>query len=546
MAVTQNYSWGRTYESFSQDPDIVSRLGASLVEGIQGDLSEGKIIATAKHFLGDGGTVNGVDQGDNIDTEEELFLKHGIAYLASLEEGVQTVMASFNSWQGNKAHGSKYLLNDVLKEKMGFDGFVISDWNGHGQVKGCSNPSCPQAVNAGIDMFMISKKADWQGFIRNTVAQVENGLIPMERIDDAVRRILRVKMRAGLFNNPTSPLDRPFVKDGSVINSAEHKALAKEAAQKSAVLLKNNQNILPLSKTAKLLVAGSAADDVKYQLGGWSLTWQSNDLNNGDFPTVTSVRKSLEDKLQAGQLVYDRNFSKTQGDSFDAAVVVFGEVPYAEFNGDIVGNKTLEYARAYPEDLALLDSRLKAAGIPTVAVFYSGRPMFTNKELNKSDAFIAAFLPGSEAGPALADLLFGDNNADFSGRLSFPWPNSDCPSEESLLFDMGYGLTLEDKSTVPPLDESNPNSGLGCVKRGGDGDVKDELTFFKGLAFEPWQLKIADASDWQGTIVENEEASQGELVSVAKMIGMGSRTLQNEFSLQQKRKFAWKVKHLRI
>ena len=511
VAVTQNYRWGRTYESYSQRPDVASRLGAALVEGLQSDFGDTSIIATAKHWIGDGGTVNGVDQGDNIDSEPELFMNHGMAYLGALDAGVQTVMASFNSGNGKKAHGSKYLLNDVLKERMGFDGFIISDWNGHGQVAGCSNGSCPQAVNAGIDMFMISKKGDWIAFIQNTVQQVEQGIIPMDRIDDAVRRILRVKMRAGLFNNPTSPSERKYVKNPSAVNSPEHKAIAREAARKSVVLLKNNDKLLPLAKTSKVLLAGSAADDLKYQLGGWSLTWQSNKLSNSDFPSAHSVRTGLEAEL-GDNLIFDQDFRSTSAADVDVAVVVFGETPYAEGIGDLSGRRTLEYSSMYPQDLALL-TRIKAAGIPVVAVFYSGRPMYTNKEFNQSDAFIAAFLPGSEAGPALADLMVsGNDEFDFTGKLSFPWPNADCPTENNNLFDIGFGLSLKDERNLGTLSEASPNRRLGCNDGASDpGQAEGVMDVFKRQSLAPWEMRIADPSDWAGTLVENEAVAQGAI-----------------------------------
>ena len=395
VAVVRDDRWGRTYEGYSEDPEIVREYSAAIVKGLQGHadgdfLSDQRVISTVKHFLGDGGTVGGDDQGDNIASEQALFDIHAQGYVGGLSAGSQSVMASFNSWHGKKNHGNQYLLTDVLKDKMGFDGFVVGDWNGHGQIKGCTNENCAQAVNAGLDVFMVPTGA-WKPLYENTIAQVKSGEIAMSRIDDAVRRILRVKVRAGLFEKP-SPANRPFSGKTELIGAEEHRAVARQAVRESLVLLKNNQNLLPLSPKAKVLVAGDGADNIGKQSGGWTITWQGTGNNNADFPGGSSIYQGIANQVkQAGgsvQLSVDGSFEQKP----DVAIVVFGEDPYAEGHGD---RDNLEFQRGDKRDLALL-KKLSKQGIPVVSVFISGRPMWVNPEFNASDAFVAAWLPGSE------------------------------------------------------------------------------------------------------------------------------------------------------
>ena len=292
VAVVRDDRWGRTYEGYSEDPQIVKAYSYAIVEGLQGSvngdfLSDQHVISTVKHFLGDGGTENGIDQGDNIASEQDLYDIHAQGYVGGLKAGGQSVMASFNSWHGVKNHGNKYLLTDVLKDKLHFDGFVVGDWNGHGQVANCTNESCAQAVNAGLDIFMVPTAA-WKPLYENTIAQVNNGDISQARIDDAVKRILRVKFRAGLFDKP-SPANRPLSGKTELIGQASHRDVARQAVRESLVLLKNNQGLLPLAPNAKVLVAGDAADNIGKQSGGWSITWQGTDNQNSDFPGATSI-----------------------------------------------------------------------------------------------------------------------------------------------------------------------------------------------------------------------------------------------------------------
>lgn len=452
IAVAQDDRWGRTYESYSEDPAIVAPLGAALVEGLQGRkgdpnrLGAGHVIATAKHFFGDGGTDQGVDQGEVTGDIEALKAIHAAPYPAAIAAGVETIMASFNSINGEKMHGNKSLLTDVLRGELGFDGLVVGDWNGHGQVAGCTNTDCPQSLLAGLDIYMVPD--DWKGLLETTVTQVKDGTIPMARLDEAVTRILRVKMRAGLLGDMVQPSKRPNAGDYALLGSADHRAIAREAVAKSQVLLKNN-GILPLKKGANVLVTGSAADDIAQASGGWTLTWQGGgDLDTSYFPGATSIWKGLETAVKEGggsaTLSPDGQYSSKP----DAAVVVFGEEPYAEFAGD---RKHLGFTDE--EGLGLL-RKFKAEGVPTVAVFLSGRPMWVNREMNAADAFVASWLPGSE-GAGVADVLTGATPA--TGKLGFSWPAT-CDfgplnGPDGALFPVGYGRALTDTSPTAQLDE---------------------------------------------------------------------------------------------
>lgn len=442
LAVPQDLRWGRTYEGFAQDPQLVRKYATAAVEGLQGpaDLSNklqaGRIAATAKHFLGDGGTAGGVDQGDTQVSEEELIRTHAQGYVAAIDAGVLTVMASYSSFQGQKMHGYRELLTDVLKGRMGFDGFVIGDWDGHAQVPGCRSDSCPQAFNAGVDMFMAPN--NWKELYNNTLASARSGEIPAARLNDAVRRILRVKYKLGLFESA-----RPYEGRMELLNSPDTRALAREAVRRSIVLLKN-EGVLPIRASARVAVTGPGADNLPMQCGGWSVTWQGNDTSNADFPGAESVTTAVKKALEAGGgRVVDGNDLDGKNRP-DVAIVVFGERPYAEFQGDVL-------VPLYNEGDPLRTlKRLKAAGIPTVSVFLSGRPLWVRPELESSDAFVAAWLPGSEGG-GIADVLVGDAQGkprhDFSGRLSFAWPNDSYPPNTSASgtsgdksFTAGFGL----------------------------------------------------------------------------------------------------------
>ena len=453
IAVARDDRWGRTYESYSEDPALVSRLGAAMVEGLQGRpdepgfLGTGKVAATAKHFFGDGGTAQGVDQGDVNGDLAELMAIHAAPYPAAIGAGVVSVMASFNSINGTKMHGNKPLLTDELRGKLGFGGLVVGDWNGHGQVEGCTNGDCPQALLAGLDVYMVPE--DWKALHRSLVRQVKRGTIPVERLDEAVLRVLRVKQQLGIFDGEVKPSARALGGKWELLGSNEHRAIAREAVAKSQVLLKNS-GVLPLKAGARIEVAGIAADNVPQQAGGWSVTWQGGgDLTAADFPGATSIYQGIAAaaKASGGEAVLASE-GRSSGTP-DVAIVVFGEEPYAEFVGD---RKDLAFRDE--EGLTLLKT-YRARGIPTVAVFLSGRPLWVNRELNAADAFVASWLPGSE-GAGVADVLFGARPA--SGRLSFSWPatcdGNPVNSPEGALFPLGYGLDLGTSAQFAPLDET--------------------------------------------------------------------------------------------
>lgn len=504
VAVVRDDRWGRTYESYSENPDIVRDYAAAIVRGLQGAadqdfLSERRVISTVKHFVGDGGTTGGVDQGNTEVSEEELFRIHAQGYVGGLEAGAQTVMASFNSWNGSKIHGDRYLLTEVLKDRMGFDGFIVGDWNGHGQIPGCTNDNCAQAANAGLDVYMVPTAA-WKPLYYNLIEQVKTGAIPEARIDDAVRRILRVKKRAGLFDKP-SPAQRPLAGRTELIGAPEHRAVARDAVRQSLVLLKNNEQLLPLKPQQRILVTGPGADNIGQQSGGWTISWQGTGNTNEDFPGGTSIYGGIARQVTAagGQVELSSDGSFTEKP--DVAIVVFGEEPYAEGNGDL---DNLEYQRGNKTDLALLQ-QLKAQGIPVVSLFISGRPMWINPELNASDAFVAVWLPGSE-GEGVADVILrnaaGEVQYDFHGKLSFSWPATPQQSTVNVgdadyqpLLPYGFGLRYGDASTL-----SNTLS-----EDSGDAAANSELVIFERAPRSPWQLQLLSGTERIGVTSSVQE-----------------------------------------
>jgi beta-glucosidase len=480
VAAAQDLRWGRTYESYSEDPTIVRDYAAAIVTGLQGKVGENflddqHVISTVKHFVGDGGTTAGIDQGNTEVDEQTLFDLHAQGYVGGLNAGAQTVMASFNSWNDEKIHGHEYLLTDVLKGKMGFDGFVVGDWNGHGQIPACSNYDCPQAANAGLDVYMVPTDA-WKPLYENLIQQVRDGVIAQSRVDDAVRRILRVKLRAGLFDKP-SPAERPLAGRMDLIGADEHRAVARDAVRQSLVLLKNEGQLLPLDPRQRILVAGSGADNIGQQSGGWTISWQGTGNTNEDFPGGTSIYQGIVEQVAAagGEAVLSENgeFSEKP----DVAVVVFGEQPYAEGNGDL---DNLDYQRGNATDLALLQ-KLKEQGVPVVTLFISGRPMWVNPELNASDAFMVVWLPGSE-GQGVADVVLRNTDGtvqyDVTGRLPFAWPAD--PQDSSALLSVGAGLSYGDEAILATdLNEQLANA----------GEV-DPLVVFERAVKSPWLLEL--------------------------------------------------------
>ncbi|MGD8683657.1 MAG: glycoside hydrolase family 3 protein [Chloroflexota bacterium] len=429
LCVARDERWGRTYESFGEDPGIASMM-TTYIDGLQGtDLgAPNTILATAKHWVGDGGTTGGIDQGDTQVDEEELRSIHVAPYIDAIERDVGAVMPSFSSWNGEKLHGHEYLLTDVLRTELGFDGFVISDWAGIDQLPGDYASDVRTAINAGIDMVMVPD--DYRRFIDTLRAEVEAGNIPMERIDEAVSRILEAKFALGLFERPFA--DRTHIDD---VGSSAHRDVARQAVRESLVLLKND-GVLPLPREdVEILVAGGHADNIGNQSGGWTIGWQGM---SGDITPGTTILEAIEATVGAGATVtYDR---RADGEiSGDLGVVVVGELPYAEGQGD-----SWDLALS-ASDVGVIERVCDA--MPCVVVLVSGRPMIITDLLPTTDAFVAAWLPGTE-GQGVADVLFGDS--DFSGTLPMTWPRDldQVPinvgdADYDPLFPFGFGLRYE-------------------------------------------------------------------------------------------------------
>ena len=511
VAVARDKRWGRAYESYSENPADVAAYAGRMVEGLQGEgggangIKPGHIMSTAKHFLGDGGTVDGKDQGDAEMSEADLARIHGAGYPPAIEAGALSVMISFSSWNGQKMAGNKRLITGALKQRMHFDGFTITDWDAHRQLESCAKDACPEAMNAGVDMFMAPDS--WKPMYENTLADVKAGTIPMSRLDDAVRRILRAKIKGGLFTLG-APLDRPLSGKWDQLGSPEHRALARQAVRESLVLIKNENHILPLDPGARILVTGSGANDIGKQSGGWTITWQGTGNSRADFPNGESIYEGIAEAVkQAGGTasLSENGFYKERP---DVAVVVIGEDPYAEFQGD---RANLDYQTGDRTDLELIH-KLKRQGVKVVTIFLSGRPLWTNPEINASDAFVAAWLPGSEGG-GIADVIVGDLNKqprhDFKGKLTFSWPKTANQGPLNVgtagydpLFAYGYGLTYKDIGDVPQLSE---DSGLRDV-----AVVNVDTYFAAGRIRAPWKLSL----------IESAGANPGDLTSFGSPNGV--------------------------
>jgi len=516
VAVPQDDRWGRAYEGYSEDPALVASYAGVFVEGLQGKagapdfLDDHHVMTTVKHFLGDGGTDNGKDQGDTTVDEAQLRDIHAAGYIPAIAAGAQSVMASFNSFHGEKMHGHKPLLTDVLKQRMHFGGFVVGDWNGHGQVKGCSNTDCAQTYIAGLDMAMAPDS--WKGMYESTLAHAKDGTLPVARLDDAVRRILRAKFRMGLFEKP-KPSARALGGRFELLGAPEHRAVARQAVRESLVLLKNQGGVLPLAPKQRVLVAGDGADNMAKQAGGWTLTWQGDGTRRADFPNADTIWDGMKAQVEAAggkaELAVDGAYKSKP----DVAVVVFGEEPYAEFQGDL---PDLMFKGGKSGDLELI-RRLKADGIPVVAVFLSGRPLWMNREINAADAFVAAWLPGSE-GAGVADVLLrkpdGSVRHDFHGKLSFSWPrradqyaNNVGQKGYDPQFAYGYGLTYADNGNLPALSEDpgiDPNAS------------RTSVWFDRGVATTGLTLRLTGADGEAMDIVHpNAATADGSVVMTA-------------------------------
>ena len=505
VTIPQNFRWGRTYEGYSEDPVLVSKLGSAFIEGLQGTekefLNDAKILGTAKHFLGDGGTYLGIDQGDTRANEENMRVIHGEPYFASLNSCVRVVMASFNSWNGSKVHGNKYLLTEVLKEKMNFTGFVVGDWNGHQQVPGCNAGSCPESFNAGVDMFMVPE--NWKALYKNTVKQVKDGEISIERLDDAVKRILTVKQQLGMFEGRV-----PNQTKYSEVGLQKNREIARRAVRESLVLIKNNNAVLPIKDQQKILVIGDSADSLKIQTGGWTLDWQGANNTNSDFPGSVTFLQALKE-YENLEITHKNSLSNLDlNKNYDLVIVAYGEEPYAEGIGD---RKNLFY-----RDSKTLNTlkRLKRNGNKVVSIFFTGRPLWTNEFINLSDAFVVAWLPGTES-RGMTDVLVanedGSVNYDFQGKLPFSWPSD--PNQSTIAFydpasdaefDYGYGLTYKSPKALASLDESFEKS----------DDYGDLVEIFSGKFNNPFEGFIQENNSPQIKLSSTNNTTQNDIVQI--------------------------------
>ncbi len=491
IAVPQNERWGRTYEGFAETPDLTALMSAAALRGFQGDSlgCPDRILACAKHYLGDGGTRDGKDQGDTDVDEATLRRIHLPGYIAAIQAGVGSIMASYSSWQGQKLHGHRYLLTTVLKEELGFQGFVVSDWAGIDQLPGNYLSDIETAINAGIDMVMVPEK--YREFITGLTTLVNQGKVSTTRIDDAVRRILRVKFRLGLFERPLT--DRSLI---TRIGSQAHREVARACVRQSLVLLTQKDDILPLSRQAKRIhVAGNCADNLGYQCGGWTISWQGG---SGAITDGTTILQALRAAAPAVNITYSIDGNGAAGAEIGVAVI--GETPYAEGQGD---RTDLSLAK----DVVAAVRNMKKAGLPVVVVLISGRPMLLNNILPYCDAVIAAWLPGSE-GQGVADVLFGDYAP--SGRLGHSWPRSmsQIPinfgdADYHPLFAYGHGLTsfAQRESGAAPLFYA------AATNEDGDGII---VSFTKPLANPP----TASLADFQ-VLVNGQSAVVTQIQRVA-------------------------------
>jgi beta-glucosidase len=441
VTVPQDIRWGRTYEGFGEAPELARTLGEAAVRGLQGAaLSDPlSVLACAKHYAGDGGTTWGtglrkwgnpserwpLDRGDTRVDEKTLREIHMQGYLSAIRAGVGSIMPSYNSWNGVKCSGSRRLLTEILKQELGFEGFLISDYDAIDELPGNYKSQIEQSINAGMDMAMVPRK--YREFIANLKALAEEGQVPMSRIDDAVIRILRVKLALGLMDKSRSPLaDRRLHR---TFGSPDHRRVARECVRQSLVLLKNQNRVLPLSKKlARIHVAGKSADNIGNQCGGWTIAWQgkSGEVTIGGATILQAIRGAA---AKSTGVTYSIDGAGAAG--ADLGIAVIGEKPYAEMFGDTAD------LRLAKEDVEAVIN-MKRAGIPVVVVLLSGRPLIIDQVLDGVEGFIAAWLPGTE-GQGVADVLFGDYKP--TGKLSFTWPRSMERLRADPLFKYGYGLS---------------------------------------------------------------------------------------------------------
>jgi len=435
VAIPYNEKWGRVYEAFSESTEITKKLTKASIKGHQGNLADATtVMSTAKHFVGDGATDYGVEGGETTLSDAEIQRYLLSPYKIAVQEKVAAVMASFNSINGISMHNHKALITDTLKIGMKFDGIVVSDWKAYSRFNGI------EVVNAGVDVIM-TVDGDLNDFQEGLKKAVQEKIVSTERIDDAVRRILRQKFRLGLFENPFP--DTTLI---SKIGIKKHREIAKKAVRESLVLLKNDNQVLPISKEIKkIVVVGEHANNAGLQSGGWTVNWQGSTEN---YKGATTILEGIK-KQSKGTVVYDKNATENHSDA-DLAIIVVGEIPYAEFFGDI-GHESNQLRLNLTEDHQQYIKTYTEKGIKTLVILISGRPLVVTNEINKSNAFVAAWLPGSE-GEGIAEVLFGDYN--FKGKLPHSWPKKLNDYEYKYgpnfwdktlkpLYEFGFGMTYE-------------------------------------------------------------------------------------------------------
>ena len=514
LAVARDDRWGRTYESYSENPALVASYSAAIIEGLQGTpgdedfLTGENVMATAKHFIADGGTQLGIDKGDTLGNIDEIIATHGAGSGSAIAADVQSVMSSFSSVNGEKMHGSEYFLTKVLRNDMGFDGFVVGDWNGHAEVPNCTTTDCPASLYAGVDMYMAPDS--WRGIYDSLLEDALTGELDLERLDEAVLRILTVKIQSGLLD-AGRPSSRATT-DVAILGRDDHRAVARQAVRESLVLLKNDNGLLPVTPGKTVLVTGSGADSMQQQTGGWTLNWQGTGNSNDEFINGETIFSGLQQAIEnaGGEAILSSYGSSAE--TPDVAIVVFGEQPYAEFFGD---RSDLVFEFMNGENLALIKS-LKAQGIPVVSLFLTGRPLWVNPHINASDAFVVAWLPGTEGG-GVADVLVADPEGqirhDFKGKLSFSWPVDgvgepiNSADDPGVLYPYGFGLDYTEVSTSEQLPEV---PGVEDTNLQFDGQIVQ-----RGAAAGPFTMFIGDSSNANIPVAAMNAVSLGNGITIS-------------------------------
>lgn len=527
LCVARNDRWGRTYESFGETPELVSSF-ATAVTGLQGSslAAPGSVLATAKHFIGDGGTTNGTDQGNTQITEAELRAVHLPPFREAIARGVGSVMITYSSWNGVKSHGHQFLITTLLKNELGFSGFVISDWNGIDQIDGQPGFTAAEvrtAINAGIDMVMVPDQ--WQSFLSTLRAEVQAGRVSMARIDDANRRILTKKFELGLFERPLT--DRSFL---STVGSAAHRALARQAVRESQVVLKNAGNVLPIATAnRRIFVAGKNADNLGHQSGGWTISWQGG---SGAITPGNTILQGIRNTVASSSVVTYSASGAGINNSYHVAIAVVGETPYAEGAGDRPGSMSLDQA-----DLDVINT-LRASGVPVVVVLVSGRPLDIAAQLPSWNALVAAWLPGSE-GQGVADILFGV--APPTGKLPMTWMSSvsqqpiNSGDGKTPLFPLGFGLTYSarDAYGVLQAESFSAQSGVqleATTDTGGGENVGwiapgDSITYnnldFGSTAARTVTTRRASGAPDSGTVQYRLDSATGPIIASVPISNTG-------------------------